>query len=231
MPLQTPFIAAPLRPHIPIELAALTERSRRRLTDADKKTGARLLADAYCDLLDHCLIDLLRDIQRTHPSPAMDDALRATDDVKAKIHHYLGWVAGFLSSERLVPVIGHFNGLVHELDLHGHHRHFTAFAISTGLADDGTRVLAILREGRTSNLDEGMELLIATIEEALQPLVLQPKQLMRFNFVVDKTLDGVIALVLTLFRRTLRRLGPQLPQELHPRVALHLERFLIVSGN
>ena len=224
-----PFIACPLRPHIPVELAALTERTRTRLSDADKKAGTRLLADAYCDLLDHCLIDLLRTIHQTHPSHTMDEALRMTEEVKEKIHHYLGWVAGFLSNERLVPVIAHFNGLVQEMELHGERQHFTVFAISPDLAANAMRVLATLHDGSARHIDEGMELLIQAIEEGLEPLVLRPKQLMKFNFVVDKTLNGVITLVISLFKRSLRKLGPHLPRDLYPQVALHLERFLVVS--
>lgn len=230
MTMTPPFIACPLRPHIPVQLAALTERSRTRLSDADKKAGTQLLADAYCDLLDHCLIDLLREIHQTHPSHMMDEALRMSEDVKEKIHHYLGWVVGFLSNEKLVPVIAHFNGLVHEMELHGQHQSYTVFAISPGLAANATRVLASLHNGTVTDLDEGMELLIQTIEEALEPLLLQPKQLMKFNFVVDKTLNGVISVVVALLKRTLRKLGPHLPRELYVQVATHLERFLIVNG-
>ncbi|MDP2226306.1 MAG: hypothetical protein Q8J78_02385 [Moraxellaceae bacterium] len=229
MSLSSPFVACPLRPHIPVELAALTERSRSRLSDADKKAGAQLLADAYCDLLDHFLTDMLHEVRKTHPSHMMDEALHMTEEVKAKIHHYLGWIVGFLSNARLVPVIAHFNGLVHEMELHGQRQHFVAFPVSPALAANGKRVLAQLHTGTLADIGEGMELLIQAVEEGLEPLALTPKALMKFNFVVDKTLNGVISLIMSLFNRMLRKMGPHLPRDLYPQIAVHLERFLIVA--
>lgn len=225
---QAPFIAIPLRPHIVQGLHTLTERSRSgRLSEGDKKIGAELLADAYADVLDHCFIELLQEIERTHPSRTIEEAYRVAEDIKDKIHHYLGWVVGFFSSERLIPVIAHFNALTQELTLHGETRTFTVFPIPPALAANSERVLGELDAGRARDLHEGTELLIQVIEEAVQPLMIHPKQLMKFNFVVNKTLDGVISLVIGLFKRMLRKLAPQLDRALYPLVAQHLSRFLV----
>ncbi|MGH8491598.1 MAG: hypothetical protein ACRERR_00605 [Moraxellaceae bacterium] len=230
MTLQAPFVAAPLRPHIPVELAALTARARNgRLTEADKKTGALLLADTLCDLLDFCFTDLMKELQREHPSRSIEMGLATSENIKEKIHHYLGWIVTFLSSERLVPVIEHYNSLVHEMTLHGQPQTVVAFPISAALAAEASRVLGELRSGEAKNADEGMTLLIHAIEILLEPAILIPKDLMKFNFLVNKTLDGVISVVMALFKRELRKLGPQLPRTHYPQVAQHLERFLIVS--
>jgi hypothetical protein len=225
-----PYIAIPLRPHIIEGLAALSARAQSgRLSDADKKTGASLLADAYADIIDHCLVDLLKEMDRTHPSALVHEALKVAGEVKEKSNHYLGWVVGFFSSERLIPVIAHFNGLTHELALDGAPRGYTAFAIPPALAADAARVLDELKTGRARDLKEGTELLIQVIEEAIHPLMIHPKQLMKFNFVVNKTLDGVISLVVGLVKRMLRKLSPQIDRELYPMVATHLSRFLITA--
>lgn len=230
MSIKPPFVAAPLRPHTPVELARLTEKSRKgHLTEADKKNGALLLADTLCDLLDYCCVDLMQDIQRQHPGRAMENALATVAEIKEKIHHYLGWIVGFLASERLVPVIAHYNTLVHEMTLHGQTQTFVAFPVSAKLASDATRVLAELRSGSAKNADEGMELLIEAVDALLEPAILTPKRLMKFNFVVSKTLHGVISVVMALFKRELRKLGPLLPRDFYPQVAGHLGRFLVVG--
>jgi hypothetical protein len=51
---------------------------------------------------------------------------------------------------------------------------------------------------------------------------------MKFNFVVDKTLNGVIALVEMLLKRMLHKLSPKIPREIYPQIAAHLQTFLIV---
>lgn len=230
MALQAPFVAAPLRPHIPVELAALTARAHNgHLTEADKKVGALLLADTLCDLLDFCFTDLMKELQREHPSRSIEMGLATSEGIKEKIHHYLAWIVSFISSERLVPVIEHYNSLVHEMTLHGQLQTVVAFPISASLAADATRVLGELRSGEAENADEGMTLLVHAIETLLEPAILTPKRLMKFNFLVNKTLDGVISVVMALFKRELRKLGPMLPRDFYPQIAGHLGRFLVVS--
>lgn len=225
-----PYIAIPLRPHIADGLATLVERSRSRLTEDDKKLGAQLLADAYCDVLDHVFFELLYDINRTHPTHLMQEAVATGDEIKAKIHSSLGWVIGFFSSERIIPVINHFNELTHAADREGSRQHYTAFPISQKLAGASQRVLGQLADGSAKDLNEGVELLIEVLDVAIDQLVQEPKRLMKFNFVVNKTLDGVISLMLTLFRRLLRKMGAQIPRDVYPRVSAHLSRFLVVSA-
>jgi hypothetical protein len=223
-----PYIASPLQDHIPAALAGLVERSRQRLTDADKLLGVELLTEAYCDLIDATFTRLLHDINSGHDSKVLREAHAVAEDIKAKARHYLRWVVSFLANDRLAPVIAHFNSLVRELDLGHGPRHYMVLDISATLASDGKRVLASLHSGSAANIDEGIELLIQAVEEAIIPLVVTPKDLMKFNFIVNKTLDGVIALVRGLFKRMLRKLAPHLPNALYPQVAAHLETFLIV---
>lgn len=231
MTLTPPFIAVPLRPHIAEGLKTLTERAESgRLSEADKKIGAELLADAYADVLDHCFVELLHELNRVHPTPMLKEAFGVTEEIKEKIHHYLGWVVGFFSAERLTPVIAHFNRITRELNLHGETGPHCVFAIDPQLAADSRTALATLRNGTATNLDEGVEHLLRVIEAALDTLVLEPKQLMKFNFVVNKTLDGVISLLQTLFKRMLRRLGVQVPRDMYPKVSAHLSRFLVVTA-
>lgn len=228
MSLCKPYIASPLQARIPAELEGLYQRSRVGMTDADKQLGAALLTDAYCDLIDVCFTHLLDDISRSHGSRVLSEAHATAEDIKHKARHYVGWVVGFLANERLPPVIAHFHAMVHELDLGQGMKPYMAFSVSPRLAADARRVLATLHDGSATSIDEGMELLIEAVEEAMGPLVTIPKDLMKFNFIVNKTLDGVIALVRGLFKRMLRRLAPHLPPELYPRVAAHLETFLVV---
>ncbi|MES2918691.1 MAG: hypothetical protein V4729_08735 [Pseudomonadota bacterium] len=230
MKLKTPCIAVPLRPHVADGLASLTARARTRLTDDDKKLGAQLLADAYCDVLDHVFFEMLYDINRHHPSPVMGEAIATGNEIKEKIHSSLGWVVGFFSSERIIPVINHFNAMTHAMDREGSPEHFTAFGISDQLAASSQRVLGELADGSARSLDEGIELLIEVLEVALEQLVHEPKRLMKFNFVVNKTLDGVISLLLGLFKRMLRKIGHQVPRDMYPRVSTHLSRFLVTQA-
>jgi hypothetical protein len=229
MPVQGPFIATPLQEHIPGELAALVQRTSGKITDRDKKLGIDLLVDAYCDVVDHTLIGLLDEIGRSHDSSQLRHARRVADDVQDKARHYVGWAGGLIASHRLPPVIHHFNGLVHEIDLGSGDRSHAVLPVSMPLATRADTVLTTLRDGSAKDLKEGIRLLTTIVDELMIPLAIEPKNLLDFNFLVSKPLDGAIGLVRTLIHRMLARFGEQLTPELYPVVALHLEKFLILE--
>jgi hypothetical protein len=221
-----PYIALPLRPHISSGLAGLTARSRTGLSDKDKKIGAELLGDAYNDVIEHTFVQLLRALDAAHPDPELQEGLRLMAEIQEKIQHYLGWVVGFFSSERLIPVIAHFNQVTVELGDSG--QAYSVFPIKPRLAADSQRVLTELSTGKAGSMAEGAELMIHVIEAALDTLVHQPKDLMKFNFVVRKTLDGVINLLFKYVRHMVRKLAGHLPRDSYPIVGGHLAQFLVV---
>lgn len=227
MSISPPVFACTLQERIPVELEALYHTTRTHVSDADMLHGVELLAEVYCDLLDTCFVRILDDLNRTNPSPELIDARRVLDDIKEKTRHYVRWTAGFIANERIPPVIAHFYDMTHKQGL-GRDQPFMGFNLSPKLAAEIARVVPTLKDGSAKNFDEGMELIILVIDETMGPLSLEPKSLMKFNFVVNKTLDGIISVVKVLFKRMLRKLSPKLPPEMFPQIAAHLETFLIV---
>lgn len=227
MSIRPPVFACALQERIPVELEVLYHTTRTYVSDADKLQGVELLAEAYCDLLDICFVRILESINRTHPSPELLEAHRVLEEIKEKTRHYVRWTAGFIANDRLPPVIEHFYAMTHKQGL-GMDQPFMAFNLSPTLAAEIARVVPTLKDGSAQNFDEGIELIIRVIDETMVPLSIEPKNLMKFNFVVNKTLDGIIALVKVLFKRMLRKLAPKLPPEMFPQFADHLETFLII---
>ena len=228
MSIAPPFFASALQARIPLELEVLYQSSRTEVSDADKLLGIELLIEAYCDLIDTCFVGLINEIQRHHDSKDLNEAHRILDEIKDKARHYLRWIAAFIAKDRLPPVIKHFYQLMHQLDINGSKQPFMAFNLTPSLAAEIKQVVAALEDGSAADFNDAIEMLIRVIDEALIPLVIEPKNLMKFNFIVNKTLDGVIALVRALFKRMLRKLAPKLPQQLYPQIASHLKTFLIV---
>jgi hypothetical protein len=225
MSIGPPMFACRLQARIPVELEALYHRSRIEMTDEDKLLGIELLTEAYFDLIDTCFVRILDQLGSASHSKELSEAHRTIDEVKDKARHYLRWMAGFIANKRLPPVIAHFHAMIQQGE---DGQPFMAFPLSNLLAAEVTRVVAILADGRAENFDEGSELIIHVMDEAMGPLAIEPKNLMKFNFVVDKTLNGVISLVQMLLKRMLHKLSPKIPTETHPAIATHLKSFLIV---
>ncbi len=224
-----PCIVAPLQPHIAESLALLVRRCDSGLSERDKKLGIDLLVQAYCDVVDHTLLRLLDDIGARYGHHHVSHARRVADDIKARATHYVTWAGGLIATKRLPPVIAHFDRLVQPLEIEGTTTHHVVLPISGGLAMRGNAVLASLRDGSADDLHEGIELLSRVIEELMVPLAIEPKNLLNFNLLVSKPLDGAIVLVRSLIVHALSRFGHQVHRDLYPLVGAHLQRFLIVN--
>lgn len=225
-----PLFISRLDPHIAPELHRLRTLDARQFSGTDKAAATRLLTDALHGILDTVFTQLIQDIDRNVESNGPHaKAIRASEatinDVKDKIDHYLGWVVKFLSSKRLVPAIAHYDSLVHQLP--DGNLHFAGFAIPAALAKRAEVELREMKDGTRTDASEGIELLIEFLDVSVDPVVRVPMELMNFNFVVTRTLNGVLNLGLGMVKKMLRKLAPVLPQELLPVLARHMETFLV----
>ena len=227
MPLAVPFIACRLSDSLPAEVAALDSALQQRVKESQAALAGKLITDASCDLIDAFFGQMMLSLQAQDPSsPVFREAVAVIEDIKGKLRHYLGWVTGFFSNERLAPVVSHYRSLMTTLPVAGVPQAHMAFSISPALAAEAKASLDALRDGSAPDAKAGIEVLIRVIDEALEPLLYVPKQRMKFNFVVDKTLNGVISVTLALSNRSLRKLGQFLPRPMFVPVANHLESFL-----
>lgn len=226
MSISPPMFACTLQARIPVELEVLYQTSRTHVSDDDKYLGIELLTETYLDLIDICFVRILESIAiSSGHSKELSEANRTIEEMRDKARHYLRWIASYIANDRLPPVIEHFYKMLQQDD---EGQPYMAFKLSDGLAAEIQRMVAIFADGRAENFDEGSELVIRVIEEAMVPLAIEPKNLMKFNFFVDKTLGGVISLVEILIKRMLNKLSPKIPREVYPQIAAHLQTFLIV---
>ena len=231
MPLTVPFIACRISDDLPDAVAALDAALQSGTKTSQAAQAGKLITEASCDLLDAFFGQLMLSLQAQDPaSPVFREAVAVVEDIKGKLRHYLGWVTGFFSNERLAPVVAHYRSLMTMLPVDGVPQAHLAFSISPALAAEAKASLDALRDGSASDAKAGIEVLIRVIDEALQPLLYVPKQRMKFNFVVDKTLNGVISLTQTLSFRTLRKIGEQMPPAHQPVLANHLQQFLVTRS-
>ena len=221
-----PFIACRIRDELPDEVAGLSAALQAGSKESQSALAGRLITDASCDLIDAFFNNMVLHMLETTGDPSFREVHEMLEDVKSKLRQALGWLTGFFSNERLTPVVLHYQSLlVHLPTAQGPLAHL-AFAITPELARDSEAALANLRDAERADIKADVEVLIRVVEAALVPLMYVPKERMRFNFIVDKTLNGFIAIANALLFRSLRKLALGMPKELYPLVADHLEQFL-----
>jgi|GEM_PF-762065 len=226
--IQPPFFANQLKPHLAIALDQLCARTRTEITEEDKRLAVELLIETSCEIIDTGLLALLDDLSAKNPALDFAEMREKAEEVKAKAHRYMRWASGYIAKDRLTPVIGHYQTLIHRLDLGNRPHYYLAFNISAAFAADLQRGLSTLADGNMDALDDVIALMVQALEETMNELLIKPKDLMQLSFVVDKTLNGVLSLVISLYKHVLRKTIRKLPRESFPHIASHLSTFLIV---
>lgn len=229
---QPPLFISRLDPHIAPALHRLRRHDAAHFTADDKRAATALLTDALHGILDTVFTQLLDNIEHGYGEPgphsrAIQAAQHTINDVKYKIDHYLVWVVKFLSNKRLVPAIAHYDSMVHQLP--GTDLFFAGFSVPKELGQRAEQEIREMKAGSRTDASDGIELLIEFLEVSVDPVVRTPMELMRFNFVVTKTLNGVLHLALGHVKKMLRKLPQVLPPELLPLLAEHMENFLVFN--
>ena len=190
------------------------------------KLATRLIQDSAPELITTFFSELITHLQRAGDVPAYREAASMVSEIADKLTHYLGWASAFFSNERIKPAVSHYHAMMLQRPMQGSMQPVIAFAIPAELAQRLERLLTPLSQGQAASAHEGIEALIEVIDIALHALLIKPKQLMKFNFVVDKTLNGVISLTQTLSYRSLRKIADQMPAAHQPVLAQHLQQLV-----
>ena len=211
------------------DLAYLVAQAEKGLSEADKKLSVAMLTEVYCGLLDTCFGELLKQVNEKHKIKTLAEAQSIIEEIQSKARHYMGWISGFLATEKVVKVIHHFDSLVVKPEAGSDQSHFLKLPISAVLGQKAAINLTNLINGSSTDIKQGIEILIEATDAAIGHVVEDPKRIMKFNLVVDKTLGGVIVLLKGIGYKIIRKLGEQLPQDTYAMVATHLGSFVVTK--
>ena len=221
-----PYVCCELDPVIPTRTREIHQKLKAGSRESQATAAAETLGLAINTLVDAFLAQLLRELATAHPEHTLyRDALKVVEDIQGKVQHYLGWLTRFLSNERMTVVAGQYLTMIQPLVAGQPQREFLAVSIEPVLAAHARQTIAALRSGESVDVRAGIEVLISIVDAVLVDFVNEPKRLMRFNLIVDKTLDGAIYMIKGLAFRQLRALGERLPVAHLPVFLDHLEHF------
>jgi hypothetical protein len=225
----TPYLTFTVDQKTADDLAYLVAQAKSGLSDADKKLSVAMLTEVYCALLDTCFGELLKQVNEKHDIKTLAEAQSVIEEIQSKARHYMGWISGFLATEKVVKVIHHFDSLVVKAEPGSDQAHFLKLPISLALAEKAALNLTSLINGSSTNIEQGIDILIEATDAAIVHVVEDPKRIMKFNLVVDKTLGGVIVLLKGVGYKIIRKLGKQLPEDTYAMVATHLGSFVVTK--
>ena len=160
-----------------------------KLNNNDREPQSKYLGDNIsniaCELIDQAFGSLVN-----QSSSKDGDSEKVLKQVKDAITKYMPWSVSFFGNDRLLPMVNHVNGLMKRRNDQGY---FT-YPVDKVVVEELLGCAEQLKQGNTAYVKLGLKAFTQVVDQGVTSLIREPKKLLKFNMVVNKTLDGVISL-------------------------------------
>ena len=193
---------------------------RAQLLQGSKESQANALGDVLsemaCEVIEQVFMVLLQENQ--HHSQT-GESEKVIQQILEAIRKYMPWSVSFFGNDRLVPVVEYLSKTIQLED----EKVYMTYPIEQQLAQQVKSSSQKLAGGDRHETVNALKLLTDVIDVGVTHLIREPKKCLKFNFVVDKTLNGVINMTTHLGYKRLEKLGTQLDQQV---AVIYVDYFL-----
>lgn len=203
---------------------------RSQLNDGVKQKQAHdlgaVLADVAVQIIQQVFIALIeqqkRRIRKPEGHKIAEDSEKVVEHVLHAIQKYLPWAIALLSNARLQPVVNYFDTLIEQKS----HQVYVKYLVDDVLVAQTQAAIRRVQNGEKAAIPEAFACLIQVIDLGVKQLIHTPKDILKFNFVMDKTLNGVIQVSCNLAYKRLEGLGKEVDLASAPYYIDHFLTFL-----
>lgn len=225
------YVALPLTEHFKQQIFELNNKFLTHGKASLSNEAGKLMSDVSCQIIDEVFKRMVEKFLLVpelseQKKAAFLESLKHIEDVKAVMQKYMTWAISLFGNERLQPVVTFFYSMIQQIPDGEHNKSYLVFDLPECAAERALLALSSLEHGCVNNAEGAIESLIEVTDIGVDTLIKKPKELLNFNFVVNKTLNGVINMTTSMAYGHLRRFGKQLDPLLFKTTALHLEQFL-----
>lgn len=164
-----------------------------KLNNNDREPQSKYLGDNIsniaCELIDQAFGSLVN-----QSSSKDGDSEKVLKQVKDAITKYMPWSVSFFGNDRLLPMVNHVNGLMKRKNDQG----YITYPVDKVVVEELLGCAEQLKQGNTAYVKPGLKAFTQVVDQGVTSLIREPKKLLKFNMVVNKTLDGVISLTTQL---------------------------------
>ena len=193
---------------------------RAQLLQGHKESQASALGDVLsemaCEVIEQVFMVLLQENQ--HHSQT-GESEKVIQQILEAIRKYMPWSVSFFGNDRLVPLVEYLSKSIQLED----EKVYMTYPIEQQLAQQVKTSSQKLAGGDRHETVNALKLLTDVIDVGVTHLIREPKKCLKFNFVVDKTLNGVINMTTHLGYKRLEKLGTQLDQQV---AVIYVDYFL-----
>ena len=193
---------------------------RAQLLQGSKESQANalgnVLSEMACEVIEQVFMVLLQENQ--HHSQT-GESEKVIQQILEAIRKYMPWSVSFFGNDRLVPLVEYLSKTIQLED----EKVYMTYPIEQQLAQQVKSSSQKLAGGDRHETVNALKLLTDVIDVGVTHLIREPKKCLKFNFVVDKTLNGVINMTTHLGYKRLEKLGTQLDQQV---AVIYVDYFL-----
>ena len=158
-------------------------------TESLAKPLGEVLADISCEIVDQVFGEVARLSQsKDHESE------KVVQQILEMVRKYMPWSVSFFGNDRLLPMVNHVNGLMKRKNDQG----YITYPVDKVVVEELLGCAEQLKQGNTAYVKLGLKAFTQVVDQGVTSLIREPKKLLKFNMVVNKTLDGVISLTTQL---------------------------------
>ncbi|ENX36566.1 hypothetical protein F889_00281 [Acinetobacter colistiniresistens] len=193
---------------------------RTQLLQGNKESQANalgnVLSEMACEVIEQVFIVLLQENQQHSQTGESEKVIQ---QILEAIRKYMPWSISFFGNDRLIPLVEYLSKTLYLED----ERIYMTYPVKQQLAEQIQASSQKLIQGEHAEILKALKLLTEVIDVGVTHLIREPKKCLKFNFVVDKTLNGVINMTTHLGYKRLEKLGSQIDQQL---AATYVDYFL-----
>ncbi|OOV84143.1 MULTISPECIES: hypothetical protein [unclassified Acinetobacter] len=167
-------------------------------TESQSKALGDNLADIACEILDQVFGQMAR-----MNKSGDNESEKIIQQIRETTRKYMPWSVSFFGNDRLVPMVNYLYGRFYSED----GQHYMHYPIDASLATDLLAYVNQMKEGQNQYVPLALKAFTQVVDAGVTHLVREPKKMLKFNMVVDKTLTGVINLTTQLGYKRFDKLG------------------------
>lgn len=167
-------------------------------TESQSKALGENLADIACEILDQVFGQLAR-LNKSGDN----ESEKIIQQIRETTCKYMPWSVSFFGNDRLLPMVNY----LYERFYEAAGQHFMNYPIDVSLATDLLGYVEHMKEGQNQYVPLALNAFTRVVDAGVTHLVREPKKMLKFNVVVDKTLTGVINLTTQLGYKRFDKLG------------------------
>lgn len=206
------------------QFASIREKLHAGVRESQSKVLGDVLSDLSCEIIEQVFSVLLKDEQdnSTMTEKQRYESEKVLQQILDTFRKYMPWSVSFFGNERLLPLVDYMTSLMKERE----QEVYITYPITPQLVQQAQTLTEQIREGNMQSVEKAFHTLIQIVDLGVTSLVREPKKRLKFNLVVDKTLNGVINMTTHLGYKRLEKLGTQVDQTTATHYINHFLAFM-----